>query len=382
MDSETDRGRRGRRSPRLSAKRTRSRSGGDPATLSVTWSGVDELWDEWPELAQRSGSIFGTREWVAAWIEHFGRDRSISIAVCRRDDGSLAAVVPLYVDRRGPLRVLRFIGSGPGDQLGPICDRAHPELAAESLRLAVGDGRLRWDVFLAERLPGGPPWASALGDRLLGREESPVVPFRGRTWEEFLSGRSSNFREQVRRRERRLRREHEVRFRLTEDPALVDHDLRTLIALHRARWGSEGSGAFDGAREAFHVSFARAALERGWLRLWTLEVDDKAVAAWYGFRFGDAESYYQSGRDPEWERESVGFVLLAHTIREAMQDGLTEYRFLRGGEGYKGRFAEVDPGLHTFAAARGALGHAALAGASAGLHLPGPLRSRLTALVR
>ena len=58
----------------------------------------------------------------------------------------------------------------------------------------------------------------------------------------------------------------------------------------------------------------RHALERGWLRLWVLEADGKAVAAWYGFRFAQIDWYYQSGRDPDWERQSVGFVLLAHTI--------------------------------------------------------------------
>ena len=349
--------------------------------LAVTWTGIDELRPEWPALAERSGNIFATWEWVQAWLEHFGRERALRIAACRRADGSLAAVVPLYLDRRGPVRVLRFIGSGPGDALGPICDSATPELGHQALALTLRAAGRRWDVLLAERLPGPASWDRIPGGRAIQREGSPVLRFNGRTWEQLLAERSANFRQQVGRRERRLAREHEVCYRLCADPEQLDDDLDTLIGLHRARWGSEGSGAFDGAREPFHRTFARSAFERRWLRLWMLEVDGCVVASWYGFRFGGAESYYQAGRDPSWEHRSVGFVLLAHTIRAALRDGAHEYRFLRGGEEYKGRFTQEDPGVQTLAWSRGARGRALVAGATAALASP-RWRRRVTALAR
>ena len=112
------------------------------------------------------------------------------------------------------------------------------------------------------------------------------------------------------------------------------------------------------ARAAFHQEFAGIALEHGWLRLWLAEIDGRTVAAWYGFRYGGAEWYYQSGRDPAFERHSLGLVLLAHTIREAMNDGVREYKLLRGGEAYKDRFATDDQGLQTVAVGRCVLGRA------------------------
>ena len=150
--------------------------------------------------------------------------------------------------------------------------------------------------------------------------------------------------------------------------------MRTLGELHEARWGAEGSGRLQRRPRRFPPGLRRAALERGWLRLWLAEVDGKAVAAWYGFRFGDAEWYYQSGRDPDWDKDSVGLVLLAHTIREAFDDGLRTYRLLRGGESYKDRFATSDPGLETVVAGRGALGGAAERSAGAALRLRRALR--------
>jgi CelD/BcsL family acetyltransferase involved in cellulose biosynthesis len=76
------------------------------------------------------------------------------------------------------------------------------------------------------------------------------------------------------------------------------------------------------------------------------------------------ESYYQAGRDPAWNDASVGFVLLAHSIRAALEDGVREYRFLRGHEPFKYRFADADPGLQTVAVARGAVGAAAVGAAA------------------
>jgi CelD/BcsL family acetyltransferase involved in cellulose biosynthesis len=66
-----------------------------------------------------------------------------------------------------------------------------------------------------------------------------------------------------------------------------------------------------------------------------------------------------------YERHSVGFVLLAHSVRAAMEEGAAEYRFGRGAESFKNRFASADPGLETVLLARGRTGLAALEAARA-----------------
>jgi CelD/BcsL family acetyltransferase involved in cellulose biosynthesis len=152
-----------------------------------------------------------------------------------------------------------------------------------------------------------------------------------------------------------------------------------LFALHGARWGR--ASEFSGPAQQFHRDFAAQALERGWLRLWLLELDGAPAAAWYGFRFGGAESYYQAGWDPAWARGSVAAVLLVHSIREASRDGVEEYRFLQGDEGYKYRMAEEDPGLVTLVRTRGPLARAALA-LGKGARRVGPARSALSSVFR
>jgi CelD/BcsL family acetyltransferase involved in cellulose biosynthesis len=338
---------------------------------------LDSAREDWMRLADASGNLFSTWEWASIWWRHLGNERPLHPIACRdAASGEVVAILPLYLARARPARVLRLVGHGPADRLAPLCAPADRARAAAALRRALDDGVAGWHVAVAERLPGEEHWAEALGETPLRNEPSPVLVTEGQDWDAFLAARSKNFRDQVRRRERKLAREHEIAYRLTRDPAGLDADYDALVRLHRERWG-EGSRSFDPPREELHRDFARAALERGWLRLWTLDVDGRPAAAWLGYRFGGAEWYYQAGRDPALEREAVGFVLMAHTVREALNDGVSEYRLLLGGEAYKDRFANADPGLETVVFARGARGRAVRAAARAALAAPPWLRRGL-----
>ena len=340
---------------------------------------LDSGRDEWSELAERAGNLFGTWEWATAWWRVYGDGQPLLTTICRDGGGRAVAILPLYLAMRRPVRVIRFVGHGAADQLGPVCAPEDRGAAAEGLRALLAERASRWDVLLAERLAPLDGWRELLGARVLHTEESPTLKIEGRSFDEFLASRSRNFREQVRRRRRKLERHRGPSFRLADSESL-GADLETLFRLHDARFADGESSAFTGPRREFHRHFARAALDRGWLRLWTLELDGEPAASWYGFRFAGADWYYQSGRDPRFDRDSVGFVLLSHTIEQAFDAGMSEYRLLRGGEEYKGRFASEDPGLETVALARGPRGRVAVRAVLAARSAPGGLRRRLRRL--
>ena len=329
--------------------------------------------DDWIRLAKQSDNVFGTWEWADAWCSHLGTRIQPALAVARRDDGEAAAILPLCVVRDRPLRLVRFVGAGPSDELGPVCAPADRAAAAIALRRHVGQTLGRSGLFVGERLPGEDNLGPQLGAVALQRAASPVLAVSERSFDEFLGSRSRNFRDQVRRHERKLAREYRLVYRLTQSSRL-ESDMKTLIQLHHARWSQGQSSTFSRERASFHLDFARRAIEHGWLRLWIMELDDTAVAAWYGMRYGGIEFYYQAGRDPAFADRNVGFVLLCHTIRCAFEDGMREYRFGRGNDPYKNRFAERDPGLDTVAITAGARGRLALAAIRAALRTPGPMR--------
>ena len=329
---------------------------GRPGRVEVV--GLDQLAGEWTALAAAGGNPFGSHEWASCWWRHHGGDRRPLVTAAYSADGRLVAVLPLYLWATRPLRVLRFIGHGAGDQLGPVHAPGDREAAAALARQALAT--LGWDVFVGEQLPARALWSDLLGSRVIRREGSPVLAAPAGGWPAYLAGRSANFRQQLGRRERNLARRHQVGLRLVQDPGQLPGAMDTLFALHRLRWG-EDSGFLP--REPFHREFAAVALARGWLRLWLLELDGRPAAAWYGLRFGGVEHYYQSGRDPAFDSLSAAFVLLAHTIRSAFDDGVSEYRFWRGQDPYKYRFTDQDPGLETIASTKGPAAGAALGAA-------------------
>lgn len=357
--------------PPLPAATSRTHDGLGAAELEALPDDLEHTRSAWDDLALRSENIFLTWEWASAWWTHFGGKRPLRLLGARRPGGPLIAILPLYEASRRPLRVARLLGHGVADQLGPVSDPADRGEVAGLVERVAGAEASPWDLVLVERLPATEGWADHATASIVRRESSPVLSIED-SWEDFLASRSSNFRSQVRRRERKLQREWGVRFRLCDGAENLERDLEALFVLHAARWG-KASGAFSPRHRAFQRDFAARALERGWLRLWMAEVGGQPIAAWYGFRFSNVEWYYQAGWDPAWARSSIGFVLLAHTMREAFNDGMREYRLLLGDEPYKSRFTEEDAGVESILLAGTRLGRAAASAGSfvAGLPLGG-----------
>jgi CelD/BcsL family acetyltransferase involved in cellulose biosynthesis len=324
--------------------------------------GLDSLREDWTRLAATSGNVFAAWEWNELWWRHYGRGRPLRVAVSQRYDGQVDAIVPLFLWSRRPLRILRLIGHGHGDRLGPICHHENVKAADQALRRTLdGDPH---DVFIGDWVAGERNWAGTLAGRVVRTTGYPILRFRDGSWDAFLAGQSQRFRKGARNRRNRLERRHEVSYRYA-DAATLERDLDAAFRLHRARFREHAGCLFCGEHEPFQREFAAVALERGWLRLLLLEVAGEPVCCEYGFLFENAYFAYQGGRDPAWDRYSVGFLVEVESIRRALEEGAVEYRFLGGEERYKYRYPTEDPRLETIvvpATGRGRVAAAALAG--------------------
>jgi CelD/BcsL family acetyltransferase involved in cellulose biosynthesis len=296
---------------------------------------LDDHRHDWSRLALATGHPFASWEWNSVWWRHFGGERELYSFLCRDESGEVAAILPLYLSARRPVGVARFLGYA--DLQSPLCAPADRDRAADALRLVTRRPHPARVVF-AERMPCDDGWGERLGGALMHTDDLPLLRFGGRSWEEVLAGLNRKHRSTVRRKERRAL-ERGLTFRLADDPARLADDMRALFRLHEARWGDEGTGVFAGGGAEFHLDFAAAALEAGWLRLWLAELEGQVAAAWYGFRFAGVEWHFQGGRDPAFDSLSVGSVLWTHTVREACEAGLDAYHFLAGTELYKMHFA-------------------------------------------
>jgi CelD/BcsL family acetyltransferase involved in cellulose biosynthesis len=307
--------------------------------------------------------VFATWEWNELWWRHYGGGRSLRVAVSRDVDGEVDAIVPLFVWSRRPLRILRLLGHGHGDRLGPIAREDDPQTAERALRLAL-EARPH-DLFIGDWVAGERGWSRVLGGRVVRTTGYPILRFRDESWDEFYGGLSHRFRKTARNLRNRLWRDRGVSYRYA-DAETLERDLDTAFRLHRARFGVHVGCNFCGDHEPFQREFARSAHEHGWLRLLLLELDGQPAACEYGFVFQNAYFAYQGGRDPAWDRYSVGFMVELESIRRTIDEGAAEYRFLGGAEGYKYRFPTEDPRLETVVvpgSRRGSAGAVALAAA-------------------
>jgi len=313
--------------------------------------GFRRLRPEWTELlaASPADTVFLTWEWLHTWWTHFaGRRRLALMAV--REGQDLIALAPLALRPPQSSRLsfawrAEFLGSGTAgsDYLDIIVRDGQEEPALEALAGPLERAGAALDLTQTRR---GASIADRLGERLRDRgwwlrrsatNACPFIPLVGHTWSSYLTSLGSSHRANLNRRLRALARTCDVSF----DSARTEEDRRLFLArlveLHNARRRTlDGSEAFDRPeRIAFHDRFSALALERGWLRLFLLRLDGLPVASLYGLRYRDVFSFYQSGFDPAYARQSVGLVTMGWSIRAAIDEGASEFDFLHGEESYK-----------------------------------------------
>lgn len=324
--------------------------------MSLTISTVDNAAEfavlrvEWGELLAASDSdcLFLTWEWLYMWWIHVGRHRSLSI-IAVRSRSRLVAIVPLTATRAwiGPVAfpIFEFAGSGTvgSDYLDWVVRRGFESEvvdavsqflndASASLRLSRIAAESSIATLLAPRLTQQ-GWMSVTS----ANDVCPFIDLSEGSWDRYLQTVGSSHRYNIKRRIRNLMRDHDVVIEYPQTDEERRAALECVIRLHLQRWaGRGGSDAFDDEDIIrFHHEFTALAQKRGWLRLMVLYVDGRAAAAFYGFRYGRTFSFYQSGFDAAFVSSSVGLVMIAMTVQDAIREGATEYDFLHGDESYK-----------------------------------------------
>ena len=337
---------------------------------------------EWRALnaRARAGNMFLSPDWLEPWWAHFGDGREQQI-ICVREGGKLIGVLPLFSEtvRLGGVEVRRlaFLGDGETgcDYLDAIAEPGREREVLDHCLEALM--KLPWDLcdldgvwresFTAGQLAARflPRGGEVIRDSRL-RYVCPHIPLTG-TYDQYLQTLSR--RENLRRREKWILRQPGVSISCAKSPEEAPKATEEFLQLHRARWAVEGGsdGLTDDRHEQFHREASQRLAQSGALRMYTLYAARRPVASVYGVVHGDKFNYYQSGYDPNWASRSVGLVLLARTVSDAFTDGLREFDFLRGNEGYKGEWARGERWTIELRLWRGARGRAARAALGASL---------------
>jgi CelD/BcsL family acetyltransferase involved in cellulose biosynthesis len=298
----------------------------------------------WRTLLERDPNrhVFATPEWMKVWWDEFSVGKDLVMLTMARD-GEVAAVVPLYRKREAGRDILRFVGGiDLTDYLGPVCSLENRDDVARALTGWLADTELRWDELDAHNMPVPLGFAEVLVDHAdrrgfafaLDQEETSAVLPLPQGWDAYVASLPSKERHELRRKMRRLAREHPDAVVRSATEETIERDLDTFVDMHR---GAEGhKGHFMRPEVAtFFRRLARALLPLGWLRLDVLEVGGDALAATFGFKLDGRFYLYNSAYEPEARRLSPGFVLVAELVKRAIAEGLEFFDFLRGPERYK-----------------------------------------------
>ena len=328
------------------AARSSPSAGGWTADVVTTREQLQAYAGEWNDLLARSraNTIFLTWEWVSAWLDAVYPDAPLMVVAVRDGDGRLAAVAPFYRSHLRLLgllryRCLRVIGDCHcGAEYMDIIVREGCEEAATA---SIVESLLRhadpWDCIYVPNVAG---WTGGLGRLAAGlggalayvhtRPRSFAAVELPDTHEEYLRTLSRRHRSNVKRQEKRLSADHDVKFLRCQSEQELPRFLEAFFALHQRRWqsaGQEGSFVRKPPMERFYRRFSREALRRGWLRVVALEVDGAFQATQYGYAYGGTFYSMQEGYHPE-SMKGIGNILRVRAIQSCIEEGLKLYDFL------------------------------------------------------
>ena len=324
-------------------------------------AGFAAIRGEWTELLQHSDSdnLFLTWEWLHTWWRHIGAGRKLMIVLLRAGR-KLIALAPL-IERPRNLwalqlwRGLEFLGGGDvgSDYLDVIVRRGrehdartafardwHARALMLHLQRTSNERSTVLQIMADLRRRGWTP-------RVARTDLCPFIPLAGETWNSYLQKLGASHRYNFRRRLRNLERSFRVEFSLARTEVERAAAFQTLTTLHDRRWRVRGGSTafYSDTLRRFHDDLTRVLLDRGWLRLFVLRLDDTPVAALYGVLYGSRFYFYQSGFDPAFARQSVGMVTMGLSIEQAIREGAVEYDLLHGEEPYKFLWAQHTRGL-------------------------------------
>ena len=313
-------------------------------------SRLEKEWIElWETCAHRTVTTLPW--WMLSFWRYWAPDAPLRIVLVR-DGGRLALLAPLMAStvRSGPvterwLQALAGYESGPPDFL-----HASPEPAYFDAFWQEVEPQPGWDCVAIWQLPERSGTeiallrsAEARGLRFRRIQEKPGWVIRtDAPWSEFEATLDRKFRENLRRRQRRLQADHgEVGVRRVVTPGELARLKDRLFALSARVAQAKGRNELY----PFHEAIIQEAAARGHLVLDLLEVNTAPVAYNLQFVTAGRVASLAIGYDPAYARYGLGHLLQRESLRRHFADPAVHlYDLMGGGTEHKQDWATLTEG--------------------------------------
>lgn len=297
-----------------------------------------QLWDHWEALLAQGtfNSIFQTPLWHRIWWEELGGDAELCLTSVWEDE-ALIGIAPLM---------------RTGDTLSPLGDTDlwdyRDFIVAKGQEASFYPallGHLHEEAWKQLDLPSLPEYSQTLAHlpslaeergytiELSEEDVSPGIALP-QNWDTYLMGLSKKDRHELRRKFRRLEGEESYSSYAVNGSSCLNGALDDFFAMMR---GSRQDKAIflTPQRERFFRRVAKGVAQINALKLFFLELGGERVAGALCFDYGSSRLLYNSGYNLAYSGLSVGLLLKAQCLREAIEEGKEYFDFLRGDERYK-----------------------------------------------
>ena len=323
----------------------------------------EALYDADPET-----QIFLSFYWINTWLTKI-KDPWIVLAVKPSAKASnYVAFLPLQPKTEmkkegGFYNDYKMGGAEFADYYGLLCHPDHEEAAIEALAEHIKT--LNWTNFKLEKFRASdrrihlftkhfakPKFATKDVERFMngGTINTQIFPYAKLPgdWETYLNNSlSSNTRQKVKRFLKKADEGSEFRVGHA-DKDTFKRDLETLLKYWSVKWAQEKGNKLAGIVQNNRIMMT-ASFEENALILPSFWKGDKALAALAILldRKKRAAHFFIGGRDETFNSPPPGFILHAHSIRWAIQNGFETYDFLMGNEPYKYMWGAEDRYVRT-----------------------------------
>lgn len=307
------------------------------------------LRSEWNNLLKgsRDDAIFLTWEKMAPVVKYLEPNKSVKI-LCATNGNKILGIAPLKKSCRTfnghfSYTVIEPLAYGKTDYTGII----FTEQKTECLRLFLTYlfNQKDWDFIYFYDVPE----TSTLLDLLRKNnsrfsnftiKEGVICPYLSlpSSMEELLNGLSYNFRKNLKRLMRKLKREQgRVEFKEYYELGSLEETIQVLFDLHQQRWEARGyPGAFNTQiSRDLYLDSARLFEEKGWFGLYFLTADDKPIAATSTLVYHQKTYGNIIGFNPKYSAYGVGNLIIMKILERCVEKKIKEFDFSQGDQSYK-----------------------------------------------
>jgi CelD/BcsL family acetyltransferase involved in cellulose biosynthesis len=209
--------------------------------------------------------------------------------------------------------------------------------------------RPRPDLLAFEAVPAASQWTRRLAAGWSGRlrfaryrnsvRVTPVTYLPSIPPEDWLIGRSSHFRAQMRKLRRKLEAQNGA-VRHVSDEAGVRSALRSMLTLHAERWQGKGESGLTKPGVAEMLSEAAVALGPDRLRLWMAEVDGEPISVQLLLAAGGELKAWNGGWSHQYSKLQPPMLTTLAALEDAIARGQSRLDLGAGEHAYKLRFAD------------------------------------------